>query len=200
MVSFIIIAITVVFSFIAFSNRTLFHKYKLNPYMVWHRKEWIRVLSHGFLHADWMHLAVNMFVLWSFGTNVEMQLALYTNNPVFWYVLLYVAALITAALPSVARHKNNHYYSSVGASGAVGGVLFASIFFDPLNPVFLFMIPIPIPGILFGLAYLWYSYYMVSRSTDNIDHSAHFAGSVFGFFFPLLIDIRFYEIFLSKLF
>ena len=116
-----------------------------------------------------------------------------------FFLLLYLSSIVIASISTLYKHKNNHYYNAVGASGAVSATVFASIFFDPLNPVYLFLIPIPIPGIIFGLAYLAYSHYMAKNSRDNINHEAHFYGAVYGMLFPLLIDVQFIEIFLSKL-
>lgn len=199
MLALIVALVTVGISAYAFKNPDMFHKYKLSPYMVWHRKEWYRMFTHGFLHTDWTHLGINMFVMWSFGANVIFYLDSYTNYGVLFFILLYSSSIIVASLSTLIKHKNNHYYSAVGASGAVSATVFASIFFDPLNPVYLFLIPIPIPGIIFGLAYLAYSHYMAKNSRNNVNHEAHFYGAVYGMLFPLLINVQFIEIFLSKL-
>jgi membrane associated rhomboid family serine protease len=99
---------------------------------------------------------------------------------------------------SIFKHKNNPYYSAVGASGAVMAVVFTTIFFDPWNKLWFFGV-IPIPGIVFGILYLAYSVYMGKKNADNIGHDAHFTGAIFGFIFPILINFQLVSIFLDKL-
>lgn len=188
----IIVAVTSVVSIIAFSNRQLFDRLLLSPYKVMHKKEYYRIVTHGFVHADWMHLIVNMFVLWSFGTGLQqwfnaLQYQGIIASATLHLIVIYFGGMIIASLSTVIKHKNSVYYSSVGASGAVSAVVFATIFFEPWQPLYLFAI-IPIPGILFGAAYLWYSSYMSKKGGDNINHDAHFYGAVFGFIYPILID------------
>jgi len=186
----------------AFNNEQVFSKLQFNPYQVYHRKEYYRLLSHGFIHADWMHLIVNMFVLYSFGRAVEEYfhqleaegLMHYAN---FWYILMYLSAITISSLTTLIKFKDNALYNSVGASGAVSAVLFCSIFFDPYRKIILYFLPIP--GLIFGILYLIYSQYMGKRNMDNINHDAHFIGSVFGFLFPLIIKFEFIHIFINQL-
>ncbi len=196
-----IIIITVATSVLAFYQDGVMSRLLFNPYQVFHRKEIYRLITHGFLHADWVHLGINMIVLYSFGRNVEAWMGQLKqqgliNNPLFVYGILYFGGIVISSLITLYRHRNNVYYNSVGASGAVSAVIFTSIFFAPLAKIYFFGI-IPIPGILFGLLYLIYSSYMSRRSTDNINHDAHFAGAVFGFIFPAFIDFRLIEHFLG---
>jgi len=200
----LIIAITSVISVIAFNRRDIFNKLQLNPYAVYHKKEWYRILSHGFLHADWVHLFVNMFVLYSFGSAVESifkQLAAngIIQSPVLVFVILYFGSMIFATVTTIAKYRDNEWYNSVGASGAVSAIVFTSIFFQPLANLYFFAI-IPIPGIVFGVLYLGYSHYMSRKGGDNINHDAHFIGAVFGFVFPLLLDPKLFNVFLNQLF
>jgi len=199
-----IIIVTSLISIVAFGNRELFEKLQLNPYKVYHKKEWYRLISHGFLHADWVHLIINMIVLLSFGSAVEnifKQLAAngIIKSPVLVFVLLYFISMISATLTSVVKQKNNAWYNSVGASGAVSAIIFTSIFFQPLARLYLYAV-IPIPGIVFGVLYLGYSHYMSKKGGDNINHDAHFIGAVVGFIFPLFIDPSLIHIFLNQLF
>lgn len=199
-----IIIVTSLISIVAFGNRELFEKLQLNPYKVYHKKEWYRIISHGFLHADWVHLIINMIVLLSFGSAVEnifKQLAAngIIQSPVLVFVLLYFISMIAATLTSVVKQKNNAWYNSVGASGAVSAVIFTSIFFQPLARLYLYAV-IPIPGIVFGVLYLGYSHYMSKKGGDNINHDAHFIGAVVGFIFPLFIDPSLIHVFLNQLF
>ncbi|WP_240509427.1 rhomboid family intramembrane serine protease [Geofilum rhodophaeum] len=193
----IVIIVIVLISMAAFSSPALMARYQLNPWSVVHRKEYVRILSHAFLHVDWMHLLINAFVLFSFSRAVVFYFGHYLpGNADVLYLVLFLTAIPMSALYSVVKHRNNPHYNAVGASGAVSAVLFASIFFDPYNPVLLFAI-IPIPGIIFGVLYLVYSAYMGRKQIDNIGHDAHFFGAVYGFIFPILYEpkllLRFFE-------
>jgi len=198
-ITLLIIILIVITSVTAWQNRTMFDKLKLNPYMVYHKKEYIRIVSHSLLHADWMHLIFNMLTLYFFGEFVESGLSLYFKSGVLLYILLFILGAVISSIPSVLKHKNNHWYNSVGASGAVAAILFAGILFEPKLGIYIFFIPIPIPGYLFGIAYLAYSHYMSRKNADNINHDAHFAGAVFGFLFPILLKPDLVQIFIYKL-
>jgi len=188
----IIIIVTLIITVIGFYNDEVMSKMMLNPYQVYHKKEWYRMITHGFLHADWTHLIINMIVLYSFGSNVEawfgkLKMAGYIDSVAITYSLLYFGGIIISSLITLFRHRNNRWYNSVGASGAVSAIIFTSIFFNPLDRLYFFAV-IPIPGIIFAILYLLYSSYMSRRSKDNINHDAHLLGAVYGFLFPLLID------------
>jgi membrane associated rhomboid family serine protease len=193
------IIFTAIISLAAWRNNEIFDKLKLNPYLVIKKKEYFRVLSHALLHVDWTHLIFNMLTLYFFGEYVEQALDLYFTNGILLFIILYIAGAIISSIPTILKHKNDHWYNSVGASGAVAAVLFAGIFFEPKLGIYLFFIPIPIPGYLFGLAYLIYSHYMSKKSTDNINHDAHLAGAIFGFLFPLLLKPALFQVFISNL-
>ncbi|MFN8254699.1 MAG: rhomboid family intramembrane serine protease [Bacteroidales bacterium] len=186
-ITLFIILFTVLISVTAFRNVELFDKLKLNSYMVAKKKEYYRMVSHTFLHADWMHLIFNMITMYFFGEYAELQIKANFGAGSVLFVGLYLFGGVVATLPSVIKHKNDHWYNSVGASGAVAAVLFTSILFDPWMGIQFYFIPIPIPGFIFGVAYLVYSQYMSSKSRDNINHDAHFAGAVFGFIFPVIL-------------
>jgi len=201
--TYIIIAITVIVSFAAFGSSILFQRLLLNPYIVFKRKEWYRLISHAFVHANFLHLFVNMIVLLSFGRYVESILQqLQSIGSIgmhqVHFLILYLGAAIVSSLTTLRKHKNDPYYQSVGASGAVSAIVFFSIFFSPLEKLYLMAI-IPIPGIVFALAYLFYSNYMSRRGGDNINHDAHFVGAVFGFIYPILIDPKLFFFFLKQL-
>lgn len=188
----IIIIVTLIITMIAFYSDEVMSKMMLNPYQVYHKKEWYRMITHGFLHADWTHLIINMIVLYSFGSNVEawlgkLKMAGYIDSVAITYSLLYFGGIIISSMITLFRHRNNRWYNSVGASGAVSAIIFTSIFFNPLDKLYFFAV-IPIPGIVFAILYLVYSSYMSRRSKDNINHDAHLLGAVYGFAFPLLID------------
>jgi len=201
--TFIIISITAVVSFLAFSNAALMEKLLLSPYKIIANKQWYRIITHALVHADFMHLLINMIVLFSFGMAVEslfkqLQLQGVISSASFHFGLLYIGGAIISCLTTLRKHRNNYNYSAVGASGAVSAVVFASIFFRPLSKLYLMGI-LPIPAIIFGVAYLIYSQYMSKKSIGNINHDAHFVGAVFGFIYPLLINPSLIKIFFNQL-
>jgi membrane associated rhomboid family serine protease len=198
-ITIFIIILTVVVSLYAWQNKQVFDKLKLNPYMVVYKKEYFRIISHAWLHADWMHLFFNMLTLFFFGALVQQRLDEYFNSGILLFILLYCLAAIFASLPSIIKHKNDHWYNSIGASGAVSAILFAGIFFEPMMGIGLFFIPIPVPGFVFGIIYLIYSQYMSRKNTDNINHDAHFTGAIFGFLFPILLKPELFNVFIYKL-
>ncbi len=189
MITYIIIAVTVIVSFLSFSNRSLFDKLLFDPYRIFHQRQYYRFLTHGLVHADWMHLGINMFVLLSFGRMVEdVFIVIFGNGKgMYFYLLLYIGGLLLSSTPSFGKHKNNAWYTAVGASGAVSAIVFASILISPLSGIRFIFIPFDIPAFIFGLLYLGYSAYMAKRGQDNIGHDAHFYGALFGLLFPILI-------------
>lgn len=197
MITYLILGITVVVSFICFGNQTLAMKLALSPYQVIHRKEWYRVITHGFVHADMTHLLVNMFTFWSFGIYME-QYYQYVGLGKWGFFLLYFGGMIFSSSFDLAKQKDNPYYLSVGASGAVSAVLFSSIFFDPWGKIYFFAL-LPIPGILFGVVYLLYCQYMAKQASDHINHNAHFLGALFGFLLPALLNPSLVKLFVGAL-
>jgi len=203
-ITLIIVIITILTSIAAFRRRELFYKLDLSPARIVHQKEYYRIFTHAFLHADYFHLGINMLVLYSFGSYIEGIFAqlesqgLIFSGP-FFFILLYIISIALASITTVRRYRNNEAYSAVGASGAVSAIVFTYIFFAPLQKIYFYMV-LPIPGILFGILYLAYSSYMSKRSKDNINHSAHFWGAVVGFVFPILLEPSLFMVFLDKLF
>lgn len=163
------------------------------------RGQWYRLFSCGLIHADWGHLIFNMFALYIFGegrintsmgpiyTGVEFQFVeIFGTKGKLIYILMYVLALGASILPTYSKNKDNYHYRSLGASGAVSAVIFASILFRPLVGMGLFFIPIYIAGFLFGIIYLVVSSWLDKRGGDNINHSAHIFGAIFGVAFTAI--------------
>ena len=181
----LIIALTSAF---AFKQKDIMAQLQFNAYQIYHRHQYYRILTHAFIHSNWEHLIVNMIVLYSFGTAVERYFQQYFGSVgSSYYLILFFGSVIFSSLWSLYKQKDNPYYSAVGASGAVSAILFTAIFFNPWSNIYFFGI-LPIPGIIFGGLYLYYSYYMSTKKSDNIGHDAHFLGAVFGFFFPVFIQ------------
>ena len=162
----IIIAVTAVISFLGFSNTSLFEKYKFNVAAIRQRKEYIRLLSAGFLHADVMHLLFNMMTLYFFGPIVIEAFG------VVGFLVIYFGSILLGNLFSLYLYQRQGWYSAIGASGGVSGILFAAIAIYPSIGIYVFFIPIPVPGYIFGLLYFGYSVYMMlnPRTGDQIGH------------------------------
>ncbi len=204
MITIIIVILSILTSVAAFRREELFNKLDLSPTRIVHQKEYYRIFTHAFLHADYFHLGINMLVLYGFGRYVEgifseLEAADLIFSGPFFYILLYVASIALASVSTITRYRNNENYSAVGASGAVSAIVFTYIFFAPLEKIYFYMV-LPIPGILFGALYLIYSSYMSRRRNDNINHSAHFWGAVVGFVFPLLLEPSLIREFIENLF
>lgn len=183
-----IILITAVFSIAAFSRPELMARYQFNPYMVAHRKQWYRFVTHAFLHADWLHLIINMLVLYSFGKGVEWNFYRFFGEAAVWvYGGLYMGAILAASVTTYRKNRENHWYNAVGASGAVSAVLFSYVVFDPFGTILLYGI-LPLPAIVWALLYIFYSAYMGRRGGDNINHDAHLWGGFFGMVYTLAIN------------
>ncbi len=196
----ILILITVVLSYAAFQSPKLMNRLQFNASKIVQEKEYHRLITHAFIHANWEHLFVNMIVLFSFGRAIENYFRFnFGNNQLQYFVLLYLGGILASNIYALIKHRNNFFYNSVGASGAVSAVLFAAIFFDPWNMIYFFGI-LPIPGIVFAVLYLVYSYQMSHKQTDNVAHDAHFLGALFGFLFPVLLNPQLFIDFIDKLF
>ncbi len=174
-----IFVITLITSIMAFSNDNIYSNFILNPYDVYRGKRIYSVVTSGLIHNDWMHLFFNLFSYYFFAFNLEPILG-------HWqFGMLYTFSLILSDLPTVYKHKNDQWYHSLGASGAVSAVIFSAILFNPLSKMMILPLPIPIPAVLFGVLYLIYCNYASKYSRDNINHDAHFFGAISG----LLITI-----------
>ena len=196
-ITLIIIAITALVSIAAFSNAELMDKLIFYPKRMDSPAEYYRFITAGLIHADWIHLFFNMYVLYIFGRNVEYVYTEFIGKP-FLFGVMYVLALIASSLPSFAKHRNNYYYRALGASGAVAAVLFSFVYYAPWSMLYLFGI-IPIPAILGAVAYLIYSAYSAKKGNDNVGHDAHFYGAVFGFVFTLIFDPTHGQVFIQQL-
>ena len=167
-------------SYFSFSNRALFAKLLFSPYKIDQSKEWYRFLTSAWVHADFNHLFLNLFVLWGFGGFVEgVFVAWYGPIGSAYYLSLFVGSTLIAHLPGYLKNTDNYAYSAVGASGGVSGVLFASIMIQPLENLCLYFV-LCLPSVIFGVLYLGYSQYMNRTGNDNIGHEAHIWGALGG--------------------
>lgn len=175
----IIMVLNGIVSFKGFNDTAFFEKYKFNIGRI-KSGEKIRVISSAFLHVDMTHLFVNMLTLYFFANVVIYDLGTLS------FVLIYIGSLILGNLFSLYFNKKDDFYSAVGASGAVMGILYSAILLRPDMMLGLFFI-IPIPAYVFGIGYLLYSIYGMRNRVGNIGHDAHFGGAMGGYFITLVI-------------
>jgi membrane associated rhomboid family serine protease len=191
----IIIAITAVISMLAMNNANLIRQLILWPPALNRDHQYYRLVTYGLIHADPQHLLFNMLTLYFFGQVMEQ---LYNNYlGAFGFAIFYVGGLIVSILPTYLRNRNNVQYRSLGASGAVSAVLFAFILIQPWATIFVFFFPLP--AIVYAVLYVAYSIYMDRRSVDNINHSAHLWGALYGVIFTIVMEPRVIGVFLSSL-
>lgn len=177
----VIIIVTVFVSYKGFTNNRFLEDYEFEVDRVLKDRQYYRLLSTGFLHTGWMHLGFNMFSLYIFSGVVELGLG------TFNFLLIYFASLIGGGLLSLLIHRNHGNYSSVGASGAVCGVMFASVALYPQMHISLFPLPIGIPSWLYALLFVGVSIYGIRSKKDNIGHDAHLGGALVGMVLALVM-------------
>ena len=171
-------------SYQSFEKPVLFHKLKHHPYSEHREKEYHRWITSIFVHGDYSHLFINLFVLWQIGTSVEIEfMNLFGEKGRVYYLLLFFLSGVFADLPTFFKYKDNEVFASVGASGAVAGVLMAYVLFWPWE---WFIFP-PLPGFLLGIGYIWYSSWAEKNTRGRINHSAHLYGALFGLWFTITI-------------
>jgi len=180
-VACIIFAVTIAVSLFAFYNDDLYTRFILQPYSVSKGKYLYTLITSGFIHADWMHLLFNMMTFYFFAFNLERTIG-------HWeFGLLYGLSLILSDIPTVVKHKNDFWYRSLGASGAISAVVFSAILFRPLDGMSLMFLPISIPAVLFGVLYLVYCSYASKKGIGNINHDAHFFGALSGVMITVIL-------------
>lgn len=186
----LIIILTAISSYIGFNNRDFFDRYKFNIGAILGKsKQWDRLITSASLHGDYMHLIFNMMTLYFFSDIVLSVFGLWK------YLAIYFLSIIGGGLLSLWIHRKDYYYSAIGASGGVVGILFASIAINPHIGIYMFFIPIPIPGWIFGIAYLAFSVYGMQKQTGNIGHDAHLGSAAVGLlmaisFAPVLLQMN----------
>jgi membrane associated rhomboid family serine protease len=173
-ISLALILVTIVVSYKGFKDYSFFQRYAFNLSQVRLYRDYKRFVTSGFLHSGWMHLIFNMVAFYSFGGILES-----TIGPAK-FLTIYFSSLLLGNLLSlfINRHKSN--YVSIGASGAVCGVVFAAIAIFPDTQMGLLFIPLRLPGWLFGLLYVLYCMFGIRAQRDNIGHDAHLGGGITG--------------------
>jgi membrane associated rhomboid family serine protease len=180
-VTLVIVLLTVGISILAFNNPKWMDDLIFDPGKIKYKNQYYRFISSGFIHADYIHLAFNMLSLYMFGEYVEKAFdQLFGEKGKLLYTLMYLLALVVSLLPTYQKNKHNPNYLGLGASGAVSAVVFAGLLLTPTILIGLFILPPIIPGFIFGPLYLILSGYLAKKGGDNINHSAHIWGALFG--------------------
>lgn len=172
---------TVLVSLRGFKDGVFREKLIFDPYRILAGKEYHRLLSSALLHADLNHLFGNMLTLFFFGPGIEESLG------AAGFIVVYLVSILGGDLLSLWMHRH-HEYRALGASGGVCGILFAWVLLFPGGSLFLMFIPIPIPGIIYALAYLAYSFVAMKRGLGNVGHDAHIGGSIAGLLAAALLS------------
>jgi len=176
-----LIVLNVIVSLKGFEDTGFFRKYEFHIGSI-RAGEQFRMISSAFLHADVMHLGFNMLTLYFFAPEVIGSVG------DFSFLFIYFGSLIFGSLLTLLFHKDEYSYRAIGASGAVTGILYSAILFNPDMSLYMFFIPIPIPAYIFGIGYLLYSIYGMKAKRDNIGHTAHFGGAIGGYVITIIKD------------
>lgn len=194
-VTYALIAATVLLSWQAFGRPRLMERLLLWPPAVTRQHQYERLVTHGFVHADWPHLLFNMITLYFFGRQIEAVVTQLIGP--LGYLLFYLSAIVVAILPSYLKHRLDGRYRSLGASGAVSAVLFAFVLLAPWQVLYIFVVPVP--AIVYAVGFVAYSFWADKRGGDNVNHVAHLAGAAYGVLFLLLLEPRVGPFFLDRL-
>ncbi len=176
-----IFVITLITSIRAFSDADLKYKFIFNPYRMLREKQWQMILTHGLIHGGWVHLGFNMLAYYFFAFPLERLIG-------HWqFALLYMLSLAAGCIPGLVRHRDDSWYNAVGASGAISAVLLSVVLFVPEMGIGLLFIPGSIPGWIFALLFLGFSFIASLRNWGNIGHDAHLFGAIAGMIITVLL-------------
>lgn len=190
-----LVVLTAAVSIWSFSDGNIMDKLLLYPKLMKQPGEYYRLLTNGFVHADWQHLIFNMITLLFIGNYVEQFYQAIGAHSL--YLVLYIVGIIVSSIPSFIKHRNDPYYRSLGASGGTSAVLFSMVYISPWTKITIIILPVW--AIVFAVLYVVYSIYSAKQRRDNINHEAHLWGAVFGFIFTFAFDPTHGQIFLQQI-
>jgi membrane associated rhomboid family serine protease len=196
-ITLVIIIITCIITLTGFKNGKVVDNLIFWPPAISEKHQYYRFITCGLIHADYMHLIFNMLTLYFFGTIMEVYYQGQLGLQKWYYLALYIGALIVSNIPTYIKHYKDYDYRSLGASGAVSAVLFAFILLRPWQRIY--VIVFPVPAIVYGGLFLFYSAYMSRKGGDHVNHDAHFYGALFGIIFTIAIRPDVVEVFMNEL-
>ena len=173
-ITYVIIAANVIMFLLSQKDNSLVERYKFSVGAILHHKEYYRFITSGFLHADLGHIFFNMYSFFVFAKGIEKH-----YGP-FLLLFIFLASVIGGSIFSLIFNRKNNYYTALGASGGVTGIIYASIFLMEESSIYIIPFPIPIPDKIFAIGYVLVSYFLMSRRNDNIGHEAHLGGALTG--------------------
>jgi membrane associated rhomboid family serine protease len=194
----ILVVLTTIISFVSFNSSRLMDALIFWPPAIGMKHQYYRFVTCGFIHADLVHLAFNMFTLYFFGRGLEVYYMGRLGLQHWYFTVLYFSAIVVANIPSYLKQHNNYNYRSLGASGAVCAVLFAFILISPWETLRLYA-AVPIPAIAYAVLFLGYTIYMSRRGGDNVNHDAHLWGAIYGIVFTIIARPSVVSSFLNEL-
>jgi len=177
-----------------YRNQALIGKLILHPYSLVRERRWYTLITSGMIHGDLSHLLFNMLTFYFFAFRLE------TIVGSLDFVVIYFGSMVLADVSTIMKNKNNPHYRSLGASGAISGVLFSAILYVPDSSIMLLFFPIGIPAPIFGLLYLAYCYYAAKKSHDYINHEAHFWGALTGVVLTIAMQPAVLPYFIERVF
>jgi membrane associated rhomboid family serine protease len=181
-VASLIFLFTLATSIYAFSNHEIYGKFMLHPYSVHRGSKLYTLITSGLIHADYGHLFFNMFSYYSFAFILERLIG-------HWqFAILYFVSMVLSDLSTILKHKDDYWYNSLGASGAISAVVFSFIMYYPMAPMGIILLPIRLPAVVFGGLYLLYSVYASKQSRGNINHDAHYFGALAGIIITIIFN------------
>jgi membrane associated rhomboid family serine protease len=192
-----IIIVTSIITLTGFRNGKVVDDLIFWPPAISKKHQYYRFITCGLIHADYMHLIFNMLTLYFFGSFMEAHYQGELGLQKWYYLALYIGALIVSNIPTYIKHRNDYNYRSLGASGAVSAVLFAFILLHPWQQILVLVFPVP--AIIYGGLFLVYSVYMSRKGGDHINHDAHFYGALFGILFTIAVRPDVVHIFMNEL-
>lgn len=198
-ITIVFIILSVAASFYAWDKSDIYNKWVMNPGSITYRKEYYRFITSGFIHVDYMHLLFNMVSLFYMGRLLETVFVRSLGTiGMIHYVVIYLLGIIISDIPTYLKHRSSYHYTSLGASGGVSAIIFAGIVYLPWEKIYLFGV-LGVPGIIYGLLFLLYSWFESRRGAGHVNHDAHFYGATFGLIYPILFIPGSLEYFMDAL-